>query len=133
VGGKDRPCRQEWFAGTHGSAGGGSDVTGLPDAAAVWISEAEMAVGFAFERERMVALRAWIDPLAPLRNRREPLEVMESLMSFTARDREGPCAAAEVSEVARARWRADAGYRPRRLAKVRAELCAEPSGCRTMR
>jgi uncharacterized protein (DUF2235 family) len=124
VSGEDRPYRQEWFPGTHGSVGGGGDITGLSNAAAVWIAEGAMAAGFAFERERIEGLRAGIDPLAPLRNQREPPATMESLMSFTARDREGPDDAGDVAEVTKARWRADPGYRPKTLAKVAAALDA---------
>ncbi len=122
--GEDRPYRQEWFPGTHGSVGGGGDITGLSNAAAVWIAEGAMAAGFAFERVRIDALRAGSDPLAPLRNRREPPEVMESLMSVTARDREGPDDPGDVAQITRARWRADPGYRPKTLAKVRTALDA---------
>jgi uncharacterized protein (DUF2235 family) len=122
--GEDRPYRQEWFPGTHGSVGGGGDITGLSNAAAVWIAEGAMAAGFAFERVRIDGLRAGIDPMAPLRNRREPPEVMESLMSMAARDREGPDDAGDVAGTTRTRWRADPGYRPKTLAKVRAALDA---------
>jgi uncharacterized protein (DUF2235 family) len=120
--GDDRPYRQEWFPGTHGSVGGGGDITGLSNAAAVWIAEGAMAAGFAFERERIEGLRSRIDALAPLRNRREPPTTMESLMSVTARDREGPGDASDVAEITKARWRADPGYRPKTLAKVSAAL-----------
>ena len=122
--GEDRKYRQEWFPGTHGSVGGGGDITGLSNAAAVWIAEGAMKADFAFEARRIEALREGIDPLAPLRNRREPPEVLESLLSVTARDRDGPCAAAEVAEVTKTRWRGDPKYRPPTLARVRAELDA---------
>jgi uncharacterized protein (DUF2235 family) len=116
--------RQKWFPGTHGSVGGGGDITGLSTAAAVWIAEGAMAAGFAFERERVEGLRAGIDPLAPLPNRREPPTTAESLMSVTARDREGPDDAGDVAEITQARWRADPGYRPKTLDKVDAALGA---------
>jgi hypothetical protein len=122
--GEDRPYRQEWFPGTHGSVGGGGDITGLSNAAAMWIAEGAMAAGFAFERVLIDALRAGIDPIAPLRNRREPPEVMESLMSVSARDREGPDDAGDVAEITRARWRRRSGVRPKTLAKLRAALDA---------
>jgi len=122
---EDRPYRQEWFPGTHGSVGGGGDITGLSNAAAVWIADGALVSGFAFERERIEALRAGIDPTAPLRNRREPPEVMEQILSWTARDRTGPGLASDVAGVTKARWRVDPGYRPKTLATVRAQLDAE--------
>ena len=122
--GEARRYRQEWFPGTHGSVGGGGEITGLSNAAAVWIAEGAVAAGFAFERERIESLRAGIDPLAPLRNRREPPGVIERALSMTARDREGPDDAADVAAVTTARWRADPDYRPKTLAKVRAALGA---------
>ena len=120
--GAARRYRQEWFPGTHGSVGGGGDITGLSGAAAVWIAEGAMDAGFAFERHRIEALRAGIDPRAPLRNRRDPPGTIETALGVTARDREGPTDAAEVAEVTLARWRADPGYRPPTLEGVRAAL-----------
>jgi hypothetical protein len=50
--------------------------------------------------------------------------VTESLPNLTARDRDGPCAVAEVAEVTTARWPPAPMYRPPTLARVRAELNA---------
>jgi uncharacterized protein (DUF2235 family) len=120
--GAARRYRQEWFPGTHGSVGGGGDITGLSDAAAVWIAEGAMAQGLAFDAGSIEAMRARIDPRAPLRNRREPQGSTERLLSVTARDRAGPAEPGDVSEVTRSRWRDDPGYRPKPLAKLRAML-----------
>lgn len=120
--GEARLYRQEWFPGTHGAVGGGGDITGLSDAAAVWIAEGAMAQGLAFDPRVIDAMRARIDPRAPLRNRREPATTLERVMSVTARDREGPADAGDLADLTRRRWRDDPGYRPKPLARLRAML-----------
>ncbi len=45
------PYRQEIFPGTHGSVGGGGLVTGLSDAALLWVMEGAMAQGLAFDTD----------------------------------------------------------------------------------
>jgi uncharacterized protein (DUF2235 family) len=120
----DRPYRQEWFPGTHGSVGGGGDITGLSNAAAVWIAEGAMARGLEFDEALIDGLRRGIDARAPLRNRREPPEIMDKVMSLTARDRDGPEDAVDLASITRERWAADPSYRPKTLEKLRAALDA---------
>jgi uncharacterized protein (DUF2235 family) len=119
-----RAYLQEWFPGTHGGVGGGGNITGLSDAAAVWVAEGAIRRGFDFDEGQIDQLRRRIDVLAPLRNRTDPPGTLETLMSFSARDRDGPCVVGEVAGPTRGRWARDAGYRPKTLDRVRASLDA---------
>lgn len=122
--GAARVYRQEWFPGTHGGVGGGGNITGLSDAAAVWVAEGAMARGFDFDEGQIDQLRRGIDALAPLRNRTDPPTTIERILAVSARDRAGPEALRDVAEITRDRWRRDGGYRPATLEKVRGALDA---------
>jgi uncharacterized protein (DUF2235 family) len=119
---RDRPYRQEWFPGVHGSVGGGGDIVGLSDAAAVWVAEGASDAGLEFEPSALAALRESIDATAPLRNSSAPPGPLDRALSVTARDRDGPDDASNVSALAKERWRRDPSYRPPTLSKVAGAL-----------
>lgn len=118
------PYRQEWFAGNHGSVGGGGKITGLSDEAALWVAEGAEAMGLAFAPEWRAALEAGVDRTASLRNAGGAITLKDQVLEVTARDRAGPADVAHVSAQARARWKAVTGYRPKALARVKAALDA---------
>lgn len=130
---RDRPYRQEWFPGDHGSVGGGGDIVGLSACALRWVVEGAVEAGFCVEPGEMDRLRALEDFKAPLTSKSAPRRGALSLLYRWSADREGPASAAEVSEFARERWLCglEPPYRPKSLAGVAAELDAiasSPSG-----
>jgi uncharacterized protein (DUF2235 family) len=68
-----RPRYQElFFAGDHGSVGGGGDILDLSSIGLAWIVEGAAAAGLAFAPDRVGAIVAEQNPLGPLRNRTRP-------------------------------------------------------------
>lgn len=99
--GDDAPYQQQWFPGDHGSVGGGGDITGLSDAACLWIAQGAQRAGLVFTPDSLAGFAP--DHRAPLKNMSEagfkPLEVFASKT-----DREGPARLSAVGEPARRRW-----------------------------
>lgn len=124
VTGDERPYRQIWFPGDHGSVGGGGDITGLSDDALVWIAQGAQALGLQFENELLDWHKSQRDYLAPLHNQSDPKTgFFKKLTSFSKKDRDGPTLAARVSQAARDRWNdPGAAYRPQTLDKVSADI-----------
>ena len=125
----DRPFRQEWFPGDHGSVGGGGDVVGLSNLTMHWIAEGAVAAGLWIEPEILEVFRENGDVTAPLSSRSVKRSGVLSLLSRWTRDREGPKHVADVSAAARRRWGHDLTppYRPKTLAAVQRELTASAS------
>lgn len=111
---------QSWFPGDHGSVGGGSNQTGLSDAAALWVLEGAQAAGLALEAAALDKLAAGCDCRGQLMDPDPGL--VTRLMRRRAVDREGPELPTDVSRPARDRWTLDASYRPKPLARVAAAL-----------
>jgi uncharacterized protein (DUF2235 family) len=103
---EDAPYQEKWFAGTHGSVGGGGDVRGLSDEALLWVLAGAKRAGLRLDTAhgtRVHGLRP--DPLAPLVNETRPERSMTAAWKI---DRPGPDALWQVSESARRRWRTPA-------------------------
>jgi uncharacterized protein (DUF2235 family) len=114
---------QEWFAGDHGSVGGGGEITGLSHLTLIWIAAGAMRAGLWIAPDRLSTLAAAVDEVkTPLRNTRAKRSAVERAMALTAKWREAPGALAEVAHPAVRRWQGDADYRPRTLAPLAAEL-----------
>jgi uncharacterized protein (DUF2235 family) len=131
----DRPgadYRQEWFAGDHGSVGGGGDITGLSDITCAWIANGARDQGLDTGPEMFAALHP--SPFAPLRNRKAAPSLTEQALALTAAWRAGPDGSEEVSHPAIRRWRdhepptgwAGPRYRPKTLKGVENGLGAFP-------
>ncbi len=122
--------RQEWFAGDHGSVGGGGDIRGLSDITCAWIANGARDQGLDTGSEMFAALKP--SPFAPLRNRSEAPGLTEQAMALTAAWRAGPDAPDDVSHPAIRRWRdhkpptgwIGARYRPKTLNGVENGLAA---------
>ena len=132
---RDRPYRQEWFPGDHGSVGGGGDVLGLSSCVAALDRRGRdrgRAVGRAGRGRRRSAISRTIS--ASLSSKSVQRAGALALLNRWAADREGPASVAEVSDCARAaldRRAASAPYRPAALSRVAAALDAiarSPSG-----
>ena len=60
------PYQELFFAGDHGSVGGGGNITALSSIALGWIIEGAQAAGLAFDTSRLASLEAEKDPFGPL-------------------------------------------------------------------
>lgn len=116
------PYQQFWFPGTHGSVGGGGEIVGLSDAAALWVAEGAKAQGLAFDADVLAGFAAKSDAMASLRNVKGEPSLIDKVLGITARDRAGPRDVGDVSALARARWAGDRAYRPKTLEHVADDL-----------
>ncbi|PWJ19395.1 T6SS phospholipase effector Tle1-like catalytic domain-containing protein [Jannaschia seohaensis] len=67
-----RPYRQAWFAGDHGSVGGGGEITALSSIALRWVLEGAAAAGLEFDEILLEAIARECDPTGPLFNADPP-------------------------------------------------------------
>lgn len=128
---EELPYQELFFAGDHGSVGGGGDITELSSIGLAWIIDGARGAGLAFDAERLQAIAAEQNPMGPLRNTREtPKGFMNWLMRRNPRDREGPSSIDELHSSAVDRWSAEAKsevfkpYRPGSLNRVHEQLAA---------
>ncbi len=126
---RDRPYRQEWFPGDHGSVGGGGDILGLATLSMLWIAEGAVEAGLRIDPAVLENLRAQGDFTAPLSSRSVRRAGLGSLLGKWTADRTGPKLAMYVSECARQRWRQEMtpAYRPAALTAVARDLEASAS------
>lgn len=126
----DGDYRQEWFAGVHGSVGGGGDIVALSALALLWVAEGAMALGLTFQPDAIEATRAGCDLLGPLYNQSTGKSLVEKAMGLTGRARAGPDQIGMVAHPAVRRWREDrlpsgwrgGAYRPQTLQPLAAAL-----------
>jgi len=127
VRGRVSPYLQEWFPGTHGSVGGGGDITDLSDGALTWIADGAVEAGLVFDTAALRRYRDAQNPLGPLNN---SSVTKAGFLSFVTRinlgDRAGPDGIEDVNANSKTRWCALSGYRPKTLRKVAKALTA---GC----
>lgn len=117
------PYQQLWFPGDHGSIGGGGDITGLSDAAFLWVTAGALAKGLVLSHGLLEATEKTVNHAAPLVNVSSPKWSFTSwAMSMVTKDRDGPQLLANVSQSAKKRWAEDSKYRPRTLSKVAISL-----------
>jgi uncharacterized protein (DUF2235 family) len=131
----DAPYHQKWFPGTHGSVGGGGDITGLSDEAMDWVISGARKMGLQLDTTEASAIfRLQPDHRVPLDNVKAKKSF--SLLSFgmnhllpKADRTPRPATIEEVSLSARARWSERAEdlpekelYRPPTLNKIKADL-----------
>ena len=125
------PYQELFFAGDHGSVGGGGDIRDLSSIALRWIMNGASAAGLAFNAERLKAIGAEENPMGPLRNTRQPSTgFVNWLTRLLPRDRQGPETIAELHPSVLARWAAEAKsvgfepYRPGSLSALHQEIAA---------
>lgn len=125
---KNQPVYQQlWFPGDHGSVGGGGDITGLSDAALVWIAEGATAKGLEFDAARIAALKDSCDHCVSLRNQSKSSGGMfDWVTRLRETDRDGLADTAELHESVMRRWSEKADrlaerkpYRPGPLGRFR--------------
>lgn len=137
---RDPRYREMWFPGVHGTVGGAllPDEDGLGNATLDWIAEgAETASlspgeGLVFDAEARAAMRADIDPLAPLRSRAVRPKLVDRLTEWVAPyHRETAPETFQLWQGGETRWRegkdmAGNPYRPRGL-RARAKALGWPA------
>lgn len=114
--------QQVWFPGDHGSVGGGGNRVGLSSIAFRWVALGAERSGLRLLPADMERLAWRMEPTDPLVNRLPPGGVLAWLLSLQQADRPGPSDLVDLSVAALDRIRADPGYRPRTLRKLRAQL-----------
>ncbi|MEJ6392420.1 DUF2235 domain-containing protein [Gymnodinialimonas sp. 2305UL16-5] len=131
--GENVPFQERYFAGDHGSVGGGGDIRALSDIALEWILMGVKDQGLTYDAQALEDFRNVQDPNGPLHNhsvRRNSLP--ERLMRRNPEHRAGPGSIDELYDTARARWATGPGpdedrtkpYRPGSLKRVEQELAA---------
>ncbi len=116
-----------FFAGDHGSVGGGGDIEALSSIALAWIAEGAIEAGLELDEVMMATFAAQQDPMGPLSNRSEPppRTLVNVLTRLRPRDREGPARLDELHPSVVERYRvpdAEPPYRPGSLRRVAAAL-----------
>jgi len=128
----NRPFREEYFPGDHGSVGGGGDIVKLSNIALTWILEGAMQRKLSFDAARIQTYEKASDPInAPLTNFSEPRTGIRNwLTRLKLVDRPGPKTLAGVHIPAKQRW-SDTGtrdlpkpYRPKTLAHLENDILA---------
>ena len=128
---KAEPYRELFFAGDHGSIGGGGDIRDLSSIALRWMIEGADQAGLKFDAKRLEAIRAEENPMGPLRNTKKPSTgFVNWLTRLFPRDRTGPDRMAELHPSVLTRWAGEAKsaefapYRPGTLTTVYEEIAA---------
>lgn len=122
--------RQEWFAGVHGSVGGGGDIVALSALALLWIAEGAMVEGLNFDGGALKDTQAGCNFLGPLYNQSGGKSLGERLLGLAGAAREGPDEIGMVSHPAIGRWREESlpadwqgrAYRPQTLSPLAGDL-----------
>lgn len=129
--GDDAPYQERFFAGDHGSVGGGGDILDLSSIALDWIAQGAQAAGLALDDAELGRVRAAQNPFGPLHNVRVPRQgFAEWLTRLKQRDRAGPDRLSDLHPSVHLRWTAEAKsaafkpYRPGSLRRIEAELAA---------
>ena len=129
--GDDVPYQERFFAGDHGSVGGGGDIRDLSSIALDWIVAGAVEAGLDFDARALDWIRAEQDPTGPLHNFRVPRGgLIERLMRMRGADREGPSRLSELHLSVHRRWTMEAKsagfrpYRPGSLKRLERDLAA---------
>ncbi|MDA8584732.1 DUF2235 domain-containing protein [Rhodobacteraceae bacterium] len=121
-----RLYQQHWFAGDHGSVGGGGDILGLSSIALGWIAAGATDQGLAFDTDMLAGFAREQEAVTtPLMNHTKPPGFVGRLLRKRVLHREGKYAPSfvwDVSEPAKRRWRATTEYRPRPLLHLSDDL-----------
>lgn len=117
------PYSELFFAGDHGSVGGGGDITELSSIGLTWIIEGAQASGLSFDERILDNIRAEQNSMGPLRNTTTPSTgVIDRLTRWRPLDRTGPENLEDLHSSVAERWNAEAkseGFRPYRPGSLR--------------
>ncbi|MCW1952516.1 MAG: DUF2235 domain-containing protein [Octadecabacter sp.] len=101
---------QQWFAGNHGSVGGGGSRVGLSSIALNWVALGAQAAGLRLDWSEMDRVAPRFDVAERLDNKFGPVGLSGAMMSAISNDRDGPSSMAELSMAALDRCAADPEY-----------------------
>jgi hypothetical protein len=119
----DQPFQQLWFAGNHGSVGGGGNKIGLSSITLRWMAIGAQSAGLALSEEDLNR-QAWdMDVHEDLSSDFGPaLSAGQWVMQNSVRERDGPTDLMELSLAAFDRYVEDNSYRPNTLEHLYDEL-----------
>ena len=117
---------QQWFAGNHGSVGGGGSRIGLSSIALNWVAMGAQQAGLAIDWHALDRVAYDFDPFDPLDNKFGPVGLSGALLNLIKQDRAGPSDLSEVSVAAIDRFRQDDTYRPQSLDRIYHQLFEMP-------
>ena len=127
----DAPYQERFFAGDHGSVGGGGDILDLSSITLRWIAEGAAEAGLALDPKALAAIARKENPMGPLHNHSERRQsLVERIMRMRLEDREGPERMEELHPAVYQRWSKEAKatgfkpYRPGSLKRVETQLAA---------
>lgn len=114
------PYQQKWFAGDHGSIGGGGEIRGLSAYTFGWIAQGALNQGLELNAEYLADVHNLCDASARVNKKRLGLL---SRIGFLNADRAGPKYVSDVHEsvidkIALGEGNSEGPYRPGSLAKV---------------
>lgn len=101
---------QLWFAGNHGSVGGGGSRQGLSSIALNWVALGAARAGLALDWHEMDRVAPHFDVLDPLDNKFGPVGLSGAIMNRFSTDRAGPAGLDEMSMAAVDRVFKDPAY-----------------------
>lgn len=101
---------QLWFAGNHGSVGGGGNQVGLSSISLNWIALGAARAGLALDWQELDRRAHHFDVADPLDNKFGPVGVSGAFMNALTKDREGPAGVEEMSMAALDRCMAEPAY-----------------------
>ena len=134
-GGSATPYEEKWFAGDHGSVGGGGDVTALSSIALEWIAEGAINAGLEFDRALLNEHVGRQDLYGPLMNSSQPpTGFVNRLTRWNPAYRDGPKRIEDLHPSVLQRWHAESKqegwqpYRPGSLKRLETELDARKIG-----
>ncbi len=113
---------QQYFAGDHGSVGGGGRREGLSSITLHWVAIGAQQAGLDLQWSEVDRVAKIFDPMAPLTNKFGPVKLTAGLLRLVSKDREGPEEERDLSLAALDRYLADEGYRPKTLDALMDEL-----------
>lgn len=113
---------QQWFAGTHGSVGGGGARIGLSSIAMHWVAMGAEDAGLALNWEDFDRQAHRLNYKAPTDNRFGPVGLSGMLLGALSKDRKGPIHKDDLSLAALDRFHNDSSYRPQSLQGVLHEI-----------
>ncbi len=120
--GQVAPYLEQFFAGDHGSVGGGGDISELSSIGLSWIIEGAQDAGLGFEEEALQQFAREQDPMGPLRNTKAaPSGLMNRIMRLRPLDRVGPSSPKDLHSSDLQRWAAEVkseGFEPYRPASL---------------
>ncbi|MEY8880887.1 DUF2235 domain-containing protein [Donghicola sp. XS_ASV15] len=117
--------QQLYFAGDHGSVGGGGDLTHLSNIALRWVLEGARLRGLSFDQQHLEVIERETDAMGPLINTSTPADgIFQKVLRRSQKDREGPSDTSEMHDAPLIRWLDDPDYRPGSLKRVEVKLAA---------